>query len=272
MPLRCYLDHKDYVRMALGLRGVAEAEPEALAYQTLRHAVLSGDLVCYFSAVHVVEALRYEGTDTSAIEMYCRVVDELTRGSCIVWQLELERRELREFIRTRFGKAQTVAEPFAYGRGLEAFTDPDGVVGEPSREVPRRLREQSNEMLRSHGLGRTERRRILSRLPDLLSGAQISGDTRMPGVPLQVQQALTPAVQKRWLSSSAATRQSAMREVLEVAVTFQNLLMFYRSRYEQLEEIGRIFDASADNLMRIIEADRMFSRVLEPYGYEVEAS
>jgi hypothetical protein len=256
--------------MALGLRGVAQAEPDAIAYQALRGAVLSGDLVCYFSAVHVVEALRYEGTDPATIEMYCKVVDELTRGACIVWQLELERRELRDFIRKTFGNRQEVTEPFAYGKGLEAFTDPDEAIAAPSREVPRRIREQSNEMLRRQGLCRTDRRRILSRLPDLLAGADISSDTRIPGVPPAVQQALTPEVQKKWLSSSAAPRQSVMRKVLDVAVTFQGLLMFYRHRYEQLDEIGRIFDASADNLIKIIEADRTYSKALEPYGYEVE--
>ena len=72
---RVYLDHKDYKNMAKGLRGESQHVRDAEAYKVLLEHVKSGNLSCYFSALHVLEAVRYEGTDPAEIENYCHVLE-----------------------------------------------------------------------------------------------------------------------------------------------------------------------------------------------------
>src|SRR2546430_2032368 len=103
MSKRAYLDHKDYVNMAKGLRGDTNFSAHAEAYRTLKQLVERGNVTCYFSAIHLLEAVRYENTDRPVIDSYCEVLDSLTKGNCIVWVHSLEDRELSYFIADHFG-------------------------------------------------------------------------------------------------------------------------------------------------------------------------
>lgn len=122
MPVRAYLDHKDYVNIARGLRGEAQFEPDVKAYSHLRNLVENGELICYFSATHLLEAVRYETTDVKVIDSYCQVLDSLTKGRCIVWFQTLEERELVYYAGCHFGfSTGLVRDEFAYGTYLDAF-------------------------------------------------------------------------------------------------------------------------------------------------------
>ena len=88
--------------MARGLRGEAQYIGEAKNYQILLNHVRTGDLACYFSALHVLEAVRYKGDDPQELESYCTVLESLTQGKSIVWAESLEERELKLFVQNRF--------------------------------------------------------------------------------------------------------------------------------------------------------------------------
>ena len=58
---RVYLDHKDFINMARGLRREAQHAQDEKSYRTLLKHVEDGSLTFYFSATHLLEAVRYQG-------------------------------------------------------------------------------------------------------------------------------------------------------------------------------------------------------------------
>jgi hypothetical protein len=76
MGVRIYLDHKDYANITKGLRGDPQHHRDAEIYESLRDHVARERVVGYFSALHIVEAIRSDDDDW--LRSYSEVVDSLT--------------------------------------------------------------------------------------------------------------------------------------------------------------------------------------------------
>ncbi len=78
VPIKIYLDQKDYSRIAKGLAGNHKYTLDLSVYHFLIDLVNSGKIRIYFSWCHFIEALKYE-QEIDMLKPYCRVIDTLTR-------------------------------------------------------------------------------------------------------------------------------------------------------------------------------------------------
>lgn len=191
MPARVYLDHKDYVNIARGLRGEAQFAPDVEAYVFLKSLVENGSLICYFSATHLLEAVRYQTTDLRIIDSYCEVLDSLTKGRCIVWSHALEERELSYFAASHFGFSTTLnKDDFPYGEYLDAFPGGLEAFSGWAQQFKHGWHRQAREAVKPYGKTRNDRRQLLKKLPKL-SQLEVTSDL-LASIPPELENVFTP--------------------------------------------------------------------------------
>jgi hypothetical protein len=270
MAISIYLDHKDYANIAKAVRGDAQHEGDLHAYRNLRALISDGQVACYYSSLHFVEAIR--SNDSTWLTLYSKIVDDLTQGNCIVHHEELERRELSHFLARRFAVHSNHSIQDAFGRGCEALTDPEVIVGGALSTYRASLQHQIKEHVRGEQLNRTQRRLLVKNFPKLLQTLDLGtlpltepDTSRLP--PPLVEMLRDPAVFHDFVRGSVATRKQLLLRVLERGTQFSSVLPFYTAFYPDLAEIGSAFDDGARGLMAAIMRHRDWHDTFVTHGY-----
>jgi hypothetical protein len=262
MPIRVYLDHKDYVNIARGLRGEGQFESEVKAYSFLKHLVEKGDLICYFSATHLLEAVRYQTTDLRIIDSYCEVLDNLTKGRCIVWFQTLEERELAYYAAHHFGFSTTLSrETFPYGEYLDAFPGGLEAFSGWAQQFKHDLRRQMREAIKPYGKTRNDRRQLLKKVPKL-SQFEFTPDLQ-DSIPLELQSIFTPELITEFIQGVPQARKETISKVMTRMMSFRQLLAFWRTTCPDIDRMGKVFDDSSKEMIATINSFRWLSRYLE---------
>lgn len=130
IPIKIYLDQKDYSRIGKGLSGNHECAKDLEVYHFLMNLVNSDKIRIYFSWCHYIEALRYDEQKIDLLIPYCQVIDSLTKGYCIKWVDELEKSELELFLSRQFGFIPSITNDYPYGKFIDAFSLANDIVSD----------------------------------------------------------------------------------------------------------------------------------------------
>ncbi len=255
-PIRVYLDHKDYANITKGLRGDPQHAVDAAHYRTVHGLVGAGRLRCYFSAVHLVEAIR--SSDDAYLERYSDVIDSLTEGHCLIFRDELERREVARFIASESGLPSRFEQPeLAFGRGFEAFLDPSPVLSSMFEAWSEEIQRSAAEGMGPRSLNRKQRRALAARQPKSAAKRSLPRDPDADGLPAPVREKLRdPSFVKRLATGSPDTRLRLVRELTNRAMSFSSILPYYKTLMPDLGELGTVVDGSARRLMQAIHDHR----------------
>lgn len=134
IPIKIYLDQKDYSRIGKGLSGNHECAKDLEVYHFLMNLVNSDKIRIYFSWCHYIEALRYDEQKIDLLIPYCQVIDSLTKGYCIKWVDELEKSELELFLSRQFGFIPSITNDYPYGIFIDAFSLANDLVSDFQKE------------------------------------------------------------------------------------------------------------------------------------------
>lgn len=252
---KVYLDHKDFKNMARGLRGEAQYIGEAKNYQILLNHVRTGDLACYFSALHVLEAVRYKGDDPQELESYCTVLESLTQGKSIVWAESLEERELKFFVQNRFRIPLGLsADTYPYGEYLEAFPGTLETCAGWASQFKKMWDQKQREVLRPLGKTRNERRLIQKELPSLAEFTLTP--EMMDTIPDALRHIYTPEIMTALIRGMPHSDNNALLSLIRRAMGIRELLAVWKATCPDLEKMGRAFDASGQQLIDMISYNR----------------
>jgi hypothetical protein len=257
---RVYLDHKDFKNMAKGLRGENQYIGDAKAYEVLLKHVRIGNLTCYFSALHVLEAVRYKGSDPTEVDSYCDVVESLTQGKSIVWAQTLEDRELRFFVQNRFGIPQGLSlDSYPYGEYLEAFPGTLETCLGWAKQFKTEWDHKKREVIRPFGKTRIERRLIKKRFPPLTEFT-VSPDM-LNAIPNEFRGIFTPEIMTELIRGTSQSNNEALLNMMRKAMGIRELLTVWRATCPDLDKMGKAFDESAQQLIDMISYNRSATRV-----------
>jgi len=261
MPIRVYLDHKDYVNIARGSRGEVQFEPDVKAYLFLKQLVEKGDLICYFSATHLLEAVRYQTTDIKIIDSYCEVLDSLTKGRCIVWLQDLEERELAYSAAHHFGFSTTLNRAaFPYGEYLDAFPGGLEAFSGWAQQFKHGLRRQMREAIKPYGKTRNDRRQLLKKLPKL-SRFEFTPDLQ-DSIPFELQGVITPELITEFIQGVPQAKKETILKLMTRIMSFRQLLAFWRTTCPDIDRMGKLFDDSGKEMVVTINSFRFLSQYL----------
>jgi hypothetical protein len=271
-PVRVYLDHKDYANITKGLRGDRSHQRDVEHYRTLQHLITQGRVVCPFSAIHVVEAIR--SSDDDWLKDYSQVVDGLTNGKCLVFRDQLQRRELAHFVASQFGTPPPdMPSDLACGRGFEAFFDPEPAISAMLEEFSAATRRAVSELASEYRLNRQQRRHFAAVEAQLLSKVVIPSDAEAPRLPPQVVEIFrTPRFASRLLTAPREERRRLVRQLMDRAMTFSSILPFYKALCPDFGQIGVAFDEPAQVVQSAIRLHRVSHRALSSFGHSVDFS
>src|SRR5437763_881009 len=101
--MRIFLDQKDFSSIARGLVGEKGFEAYTGHFDFLSDLVESQKISIYFAWSHIVESLRYHDLTGKLWNIHCEVIDTLTKGNCIIFPTDLEKREVELFVSEHFG-------------------------------------------------------------------------------------------------------------------------------------------------------------------------
>ena len=255
-PVRVYLDHKDYGNIAKGLRGDPHHERDVGQYRTLCELVRGGRLRCYFSAVHVVEAIR--SSDDAYLAVYSEVIDDLTGGHCLIFRHELERREVEHFIASELGRPARLRQPdLAFGRGFEAFLDPTARLSEMFEDFASETGKSAAGRSGEGSLNRKQRRALAARQGKSRAKPWVLDPAETAELPAPVAQMLrNPSFVKQLATGSPEVRVRLVRELIHGAMSFSSILPYYKKLMPEFGEIGTAVDDSARRLMQAIHDRR----------------
>ncbi|MBI2486882.1 MAG: hypothetical protein HYW01_07980, partial [Deltaproteobacteria bacterium] len=255
-PKKIYLDQKDYGRIALGLLGNEKYKTDLHVYEYLLSLARSGNIKIYFSWCHLNEGLKWYG-NSELLNAYCEVVDNLTQGDCVILPSYLERRELELFLANEYGFATDLSQDtYAYGRDKDAvFIDEDfgiSIAEEFIEEIKRNIRNDSQlrGQQKKYILRKLEKkknqRKLLESLPDSV---------------LKITSLAFPGADKinkmefiELITGSKIMRRKLLDKLFSGFFTFKNLILSYRKRFPQLENIGQMFDEDSKKLSKMIKS------------------
>ena len=156
-PIKIYLDQKDYSSMARGLNGEIGYERFSAIFYYLLHLVESRKISIYFSSFHILESLRYEALHNELWAHHCDIIDKLTKGNCIIFFKELEKRELELFLSEEFEiQTDLIKADYPYGKYCDAIR----IDSFSNISVKKEINTQFRKKLLSTGLPRSKRREI----------------------------------------------------------------------------------------------------------------
>lgn len=264
---RAYLDHKDYKNMAKGLRGESQYRRDAEAYEVLLRHVRAGTLSCYFSALHVLEAVRYKRADPEEIDSYCTVLESLTQGKCIVWTHTLEDRELKYFVQNHFGIPQDLSlDSYPYGGYLEAFPDTLESCSGWAKQFKKDWDHKKREVIRPLGKTRIERRMIQKRLPPLTEFS-VSPDM-LDTIPNELRRIFTPEVMTALIRGTRHSDSDALLNMMRRAMGVRELLGIWNATCPSLDQMGKVFDESGQQIIEMIRYNRSAVTAFGPQLHE----
>lgn len=263
--IRAYLDHKDFVSMAQGRRGKAQYASYARSYDKLLEHVQNKRLTCFFSAIHLLEAVRYEGFDAQALDDYCDVVDNLTQRRSIVWMQTLQDRELQFFVHEHFRVPYDISrESFPYGSYLEAYPGFWDGIETWTTQLRRDFERSAKKALSSSGGTRIQRRQARKMLPPL-SSIECTPDL-LESIPFELRNLFTPQIVTELFRATSSLNKNAMRSVLERLLTFKQILSVWKAICPDVLSIGRVFDQSGQEIIDMIKYHRQGVEVLKGRG------
>lgn len=241
--------------MAKGLRGENQHARDATDYQVLLKHVRDGNLACYFSALHVLEAVRYKRADPAEIDSYCNVIESLTQGKCIVWSHTLEDRELKFFVQNHFGIPQGLSlDSYPYGGYLEAFPDTlESCLGWAG-QFKKAWDLKKREVIRPLGKTRNERRMIRKRLPPL-TDFTISPDM-LDTIPNELRGIFTSEIMTALIRGTTHSDNDALLNMMRRAMDLRALLAIWNATCPSLDQMGKVVDTSGQQIIDMIHYNR----------------
>lgn len=159
--IKIYLDQKDFSSIARGLFGENGFESYSRIFDLLKGLVESEEITIFFSWSHIIESLRYYDLTSQFWDIHCEVIDILTKGNCIIFPIDIEKRELELFLSNNFGFHSRFSKTnYPFGKFKDA------VSIENSHNVP--FEKYFEESLKKHiatlGLTRNDRRLLLKKI------------------------------------------------------------------------------------------------------------
>lgn len=159
--MRIFLDQKDFSSIARGLVGEKGFELYPRHFEFLKSLVESQKITIYFTWAHIIESLRYYDLTGKLWNIHCEVVETLTKGNCIRFPIDLEKREVELFISEHFSIATKLSRPnYAFGKYRDAVPI-DSIQSAASNGY---LAEAFKKKISQLGPTRNDRRYLLKRI------------------------------------------------------------------------------------------------------------
>lgn len=155
---RIYIDQKDYSSIARGLIGQESYSHYVDIYEHLTRLVDSDRIKIFFSFSHLVESLKYYDLTSDLWKIHCEVIDNLSRGNCIIFPTKITTIEIELFLSKAFNfKSQFSSHDYSYGIYKDALLINADHKKDPFGNVVELVKEQ----LLEKGINRTQRRIFL---------------------------------------------------------------------------------------------------------------
>ena len=241
--IKIYLDHKDYIRITRGLLGDKNCKEDVETYKTLLNFVENDKVIIYFSWVHFCEALKYKGQQADVLNTYCEVVDSLTKGNCIIFPYELQKREIELYLSKEFNfETEIPTKEYPYGKYMEAL------VSEPLEPIS--ILQIIKDDIAKSVMDRKYKKYILKRLNNPKTRKRI-----FKKVPLDCFQGLKeifPSLYSKEKIVELIDNPDIFAKAFKDSVTFQNMIMRYNNQFPQLRQIATFFEEDEKLLVQLI--------------------
>jgi hypothetical protein len=253
---RVYLDQKDFSRMAQGLSGATDCAGDREAYEILHRLVGDEKITVYFSWGHIVEGLRYKGNRTDRLQAYCKVVDTLTKGHCLLVFHELQERELEVNLAQIFDfPTELDLKGYAYGKYADALT----LVPLKGPDMKEQLRTAMRQSVMAERVDRNRRAKLLTQaatdtglraLLDQLPDESFREAVRhFPFLPADA----TRDRLMRLIFASGEARACAVKNLADNLAQFRYLMAGYEWQRGDVDRIAQLPDADSAALRQGIE-------------------
>jgi hypothetical protein len=265
--MKIYLDTKDYIRISEGILRNSGRREDLEAYNVLLSLVKSGRITVYFSWCHYYEALKYEGQ--TIVGTYCDVVDSLTQGNCIVYPLDLEKRELEIYMSKSFGFHTSVSgESYPYGKTIDAFGGMDFEVSPL---------ESMRKTINSLPIPIGKKAAVLHQIKDPRQRRKLFRD--MPDDFIETFKKNYPGFEGRCsrgmfldiLDGTEEQVKEKFENFFRSTFTFKNTLMCYKNKFPKLKELAMFWDSQEAELVKLIKTSQNVHSELGISPIEVEA-
>jgi hypothetical protein len=249
--MRIFLDQKDFSSIARGIVGEKGFELYPKHFEFLKDMVESQKITIYFAWSHIIESLRYHDLTGKLWNIHCEVVDKLTKGNCIRFPTDLEKREVELFISEHFGISTKLSrDDYAFGK----FRDAVSIASIQSAPFKGHFEEALKKNIAKLGSTRNERRLLLKRISkrsgltevfknmsddefnDLKKGTDDSHR------PKEIIEELGTFLDKdaflNFALGTPAQRAKVIHELFDHIFEFKKLVTIYSQAFPELKKIG----------------------------------
>jgi hypothetical protein len=241
--IKIYLDHKDYIQITRGLLGDKNCKEDVDSYKTLLNFVENDKVIIYFSWVHFCEALRYKGQQADVLNTYCEVVDSLTKGNCIIFPYELQKRELELYLSKEFNfETEIPTKEYPYGKYMEALTI------EPFEPIS--ILQIIKDDITKSVTDRKDKKYLLKRLNNPKTRKRI-----FKKVPLDCFQELKEAFPSLYTKEKILQlidNPDIFAKAFKDSFSFKNMIMRYNNQFPQLRQMAYFFEEHEKLLVQLI--------------------
>lgn len=280
--MRIFLDQKDFSSIARGLVGEKGFESYPRHFEFLKNLVESQKITIYFAWSHIVESLRYHDLTGNLWNIHSEVVDTLTKGNCIRFPTDLEKREVELFLSEQFGISTRYSRTdYAFGK----FKDAVSIASVQTAPFKRYLEEALKKNIAKVGSTRNDRRLLLKRISkrnglaeafknmseeefnDLKKGTD--GSTYPKEFIEDLSTFLGRDAFLNFLFGTPAQRAKVINEVFDHIFEFKKLITTYSQAFPELKKIGQFPNETFQKLNPLIQSSQIlhdvFSRpVVDP--------
>lgn len=251
--IKIYLDHKDYIRITRGLLGDKNCKEDVETYKTLLNFVENDKVIIYFSWVHFCEALKYKGQQADVLNTYCEVVDSLTKGNCIIFPYELQKREIELYLSKEFNfETEIPTKEYPYGKYMEAF------IIEPLEPIS--ILQIIKDDITKSVMDRKYKKYILKRLNDPKTRKRIF--KKLPLDCFQGLKEIFPSLYSKEKIVELIDNPDIFAKAFKDSMTFKNMIMRYNNQFPQLRQLATFFEEDEKFLVQLIRNAQQLHTVI----------
>jgi hypothetical protein len=275
--MRIFLDQKDFSSIARGLGGEKGFEAYTGHFDFLKNLVESQKITIYFAWSHIVESLRYHNLTGRLWNIHCQVVDTLTKGNCIIFPTDLEKREVELFLSEHFGISTRYSRTdYAFGE----FRDAVSISSIQAVPFKGYLEEALKKNIAKLGSTRNDRRLLLKRISKRNGLAEVVKNmseeefndlkkgTDVSTYPKEFIEDLGTFLDRdaflNFLLGTPAQRVKVINEFFDHILQFNKLVTIYSQAFPELKKIGQFPNEPYQKLDPLIQSSQilhdLFSR------------
>jgi hypothetical protein len=261
--IKIYLDQKDYIRIAQGLLGKPGYESDIKVYNYLVDQLKLEKIIIYFSFVHLYEAMKYDEEGSESLNLYCEIIDNLTRGNCIIKPNDITKRELELYLSKRLNfPTELSKETYPYGMYGEAFS----LEIDSGSNLKEQFIKSFKEYIFSQKIPNKHKKFLIKQIDSPKKLRKILRE-RLNESQLKLMSRHFPGTEKmskddiiNMLTSS--NNRDEVNQFARSIFSFKNLVTYYRTKFPELKKLSQLFEEPAKALIQLINNVQLFHTIL----------